>query len=687
MEFDELIQDTLSDNIVVFERIKSELQNARKQILVAMSWFTDQELFSVLEEKAHQGIEISIILSDQPDNYKLNFEALQPLGVEVVRVKNVGWGLMHQKFCVIDEELAITGSYNWSVNARTNNHESVIVTNLPKTVSQLIAIFNDIKTRASRLAGGESIDDIESTTLASRTITNAGATPEQKRTKPQSFEEQSLTDFKTILDTLIDSEVASFDQDMLKNIGYIRSKTNNGDFQIIPQAMDSLYHNFINDVDVIEEKKKRLYNKIQEQQKLVISTVEINTESEIRKQKENSAILLESEQKDIERIETEIETLGIENELIIETKIPFVESEINDLKRKISEHKIEFVKPPINWPMFTLCISMLVFLALYIFVFYSSVAYIFIFSQQDIKEQIARSITTETPDVFNPYALTKVWSKGAGGIMFLFLFVSIPLVLGMINLFTKKSEANTANGENNLLSKIWSKISPYKGIILILVVDTFIAYKVAKNVNNIEYLTNVTNEQLSALDLLTTDNFWLVFILGTLGVYLFEKVINKLFELLEARNPTLQQNKSKVQIKEYEQLIEDKNNQIADLRVRISDNKSSIVQKSLEKRAKELLIREIPIKLNDSLIALNQDLIRFKERIVNLSNIYLSQIDNDKIPISVDALHDRINIFLEGWSKYLHEVFSTLIAERKTLEAITEVDRWKQIKSIKHKVI
>lgn len=687
MEFDELIQDTLSDNIVVFERIKSELQNARKQILVAMSWFTDQDLFYVLEAKAHEGIEISIILSDQQDNYKLNFESLQHIGVDVIRIKNVGWGLMHQKFCVIDRELVIAGSYNWSVNARTNNHESVIVTNLPKTVSDYISIFDDIRNRASRLASGESIADIESIPLESRTTHNASITSEVQPAKTSSFEEQSIIEFKAVLDILIDSEVANFDQEMLKNIGYIRCKANNGDYQIIPQAMDSLYHNFINDVDVVDEKKKRLYNKIQEQQRLVIATVETNTESDTRKRKENSVILAESIQHDIDQFDKEIEKLAIESELIFDTKIPFVESEIGDLKRKISESEIEFVKPPINWPSFGLCLLMIIPLALYIFVFYSSVAYIFVFSKQDVREQLTKSISIEMPEVFDPNALTKVMDKGAGGILFLFLFVSIPLVLGMINLFTGKMQPEKDITKSNFLYRARQTIISNQGILLILVVDIFIAFKVSKNINQIEYLTNITNKELNALDLLTTDNFWLVFVLGSLGVYLFNAVAKRFFELLEERNPSLQERKNRKRIDQYEQAINEKNNKINDLRINAAEIRVAIVQKNLERKSKESFLRELPVKLNDALAILNQNLVRFKERITNLSSIYLSQIDNDKIPISVDALHDRINIFLEGWSKYLHEVFSTIIAERKTQEALAEIDRWKLVKSIKHKEI
>jgi len=36
-------------------------------------------------------------------------------------------GLMHDKFCVIDNQIVITGSYNWTDNAEFKNDENVTV--------------------------------------------------------------------------------------------------------------------------------------------------------------------------------------------------------------------------------------------------------------------------------------------------------------------------------------------------------------------------------------------------------------------------------------------------------------------------------------------------------------------------------------------------------------------------------
>lgn len=37
------------------------------------------------------------------------------------------WGLMHNKFCIIDNQMVITGSYNWTSNAELRNTENVTI--------------------------------------------------------------------------------------------------------------------------------------------------------------------------------------------------------------------------------------------------------------------------------------------------------------------------------------------------------------------------------------------------------------------------------------------------------------------------------------------------------------------------------------------------------------------------------
>jgi len=110
-------------------RILAQLDRARVSIRVIMAWFTNDTLFQKLIEKQNQGIDVKIAVYDDGVNKKH--------GVDVSKLPHVmikhgqGGGLMHDKFCVIDNQIVITGSYNWTNNAEFRNDENVTIENDP----------------------------------------------------------------------------------------------------------------------------------------------------------------------------------------------------------------------------------------------------------------------------------------------------------------------------------------------------------------------------------------------------------------------------------------------------------------------------------------------------------------------------------------------------------------------------
>jgi len=683
MNTDQLIQDTLSDSRVIYERVRHELSKARSEVLIAMAWFTDGELFATVQGCLDRHVKVSIIISDQPDNEKLDFALLESLGAEVTKVKNVGWGMMNQKFCVIDRAVAITGSYNWSNNSKSNNHVSVIVTNYPKTIAELAETFHSIRTRAIRINNGESVEDIIQSEKNDKSM--------QVKTQPSSsgyllssdgelnFQQQSLKEFKDVLDNIIASEVGAFDRDLVKLSGYNRAKENNGDHQILQQAMDSLYSNFINEIEVIAEKKERLKVRIDEQQKVSSTNMEFRIEQEIEKIRNNALVEKQNLDSDINSLTAKIEEKRLQIASNNNTRIPFLESKIVALKQKIRELEVEFVRPNTNKPVMIILGATTLLLALYIFVFYSSVAYIFIFSKEEINEMMLMgAANTESPEVFNPHAISKIGKKGVGGILFLFLFVAIPLALGMYKVFKDLFEIEQKTGAQQ--QTIWQKAKAAfvdnLGIILIIVVDIFIAYKVSKNINDIELLTNKTDQRLSLSTVLFDSNFWLVFILGALGVFLFGFFFEKLLNQINERNLSFQQQKNKYTVGIHQSEINEYQEQINKIQLENDALQTELFTLQVTKEEKIAKVQHLPIQQNERVGALQHQLLTFKERISNIGQIYKSQIDNDKLPISKAEMANRVNIYMEGWSKYLYEVYAILKAEAKTREAVSECETW-----------
>ncbi|MGG3467345.1 phospholipase D-like domain-containing protein [Neobacillus pocheonensis] len=111
---------------VVFDEIKETIvqgiRNAKYAIWVAVAWFTDNEIFEELLLRKRAGVNIRIITSNEESNSYLR-DKLEG-SFEVVKVPMKGSYLsnrLHDKFCIIDFEYVMHGSYNWSKNARGNN--------------------------------------------------------------------------------------------------------------------------------------------------------------------------------------------------------------------------------------------------------------------------------------------------------------------------------------------------------------------------------------------------------------------------------------------------------------------------------------------------------------------------------------------------------------------------------------
>lgn len=110
--------------------ILNELVKAQTEIIVAVAWFNDKDLFDVLLKKAEEGKLVNLLISNDPANFdntnNLNFELLINCGGNVNRLITEN-ALMHHKFCIIDNHTLITGSYNWTYSAHFHNLENIII--------------------------------------------------------------------------------------------------------------------------------------------------------------------------------------------------------------------------------------------------------------------------------------------------------------------------------------------------------------------------------------------------------------------------------------------------------------------------------------------------------------------------------------------------------------------------------
>ncbi|MBD2514435.1 DUF1669 domain-containing protein [Nostoc sp. FACHB-973] len=118
------IEDSINQNIdICFEKIQNsiiaQIEQAKFTIWIAVAWFTDKQIFEKLILKRNEGLNIQLIISSDEINEK---SGLNYMEFETYKLPKIGKyeNIMHNKFCIIDLNKVIHGSYNWTNKAKFN---------------------------------------------------------------------------------------------------------------------------------------------------------------------------------------------------------------------------------------------------------------------------------------------------------------------------------------------------------------------------------------------------------------------------------------------------------------------------------------------------------------------------------------------------------------------------------------
>lgn len=127
-------------------QIIQTLKQAKTSVHVAVAWFTAPRLFNELCQLSQKGVEVKLLLMDDQitRNCAIDYSQLDSSGGKVYMIDESGGILMHNKFCVIDERIVITGSYNWSKKAESNHENITITTDEPDLAQSFVREFKRI---------------------------------------------------------------------------------------------------------------------------------------------------------------------------------------------------------------------------------------------------------------------------------------------------------------------------------------------------------------------------------------------------------------------------------------------------------------------------------------------------------------------------------------------------------------
>ncbi|MCC2544959.1 phospholipase D-like domain-containing protein [Hymenobacter sp. BT175] len=111
------------------EVLIQEIKNSEFIIYAAVAWITDYDLISTLIERLKSGVQVELIVNgdNQFSKVKSKFNQFLSHGGKLFLYENNNQSIMHNKFCVIDLNTTITGSFNWSIAASERHKENIII--------------------------------------------------------------------------------------------------------------------------------------------------------------------------------------------------------------------------------------------------------------------------------------------------------------------------------------------------------------------------------------------------------------------------------------------------------------------------------------------------------------------------------------------------------------------------------
>lgn len=129
--------------------IQKELFAAKHSIKICVAWFTNDLLFQPLLLKLDAGVEVTIITNKD----EINFAETNDVDFDefIRRGGCIYWNersdksrLLHHKFCIIDDSVVISGSYNWTNGAEYNDEDITVYSEEPETTKHYSDIFDKL---------------------------------------------------------------------------------------------------------------------------------------------------------------------------------------------------------------------------------------------------------------------------------------------------------------------------------------------------------------------------------------------------------------------------------------------------------------------------------------------------------------------------------------------------------------
>lgn len=128
------------DGVIIEDRIGELINQADTSVILLTNLVTLDSIGEALIQRHNEGIAIQGIFENR--NSTASYSEMVRLGCADISVKKDGNpNTFHHKVIIIDDEIVITGSYNFSDSARDSNSENVLIFHSPEIAQQFTDEF------------------------------------------------------------------------------------------------------------------------------------------------------------------------------------------------------------------------------------------------------------------------------------------------------------------------------------------------------------------------------------------------------------------------------------------------------------------------------------------------------------------------------------------------------------------
>lgn len=613
------MSELITNGTDIKQRIISEINNAKQCIYIAMAWFTDRDIAMVVIEAKNRNITVDIILSSNAQNeiVKLMLKGAD-VSVHAFETGDVR-GIMHHKFCLIDNKISINGSYNYSINASNNNVENI-------QISDDIAIYSQFLSEFERLRY-----NIDHNIAVNNTI----SPPTQQIQNQQSV--NVIDSFSQQLHNLIYS-AAQINTDEYKKKGYEASKENQGNIDIFRTE----YNNIKEEIKTyatdegLSNKKNILTSNISAAFESTKTNLEIEKQDKLNIEKRNNELEKRQIKDKISELKQEKYIFESGNQNTAEKGLLQINKEIekNKLERRALEQSFVVKK---FWTIGTI----LTLLALTIFVFYLSIffasaIYKVFFERNAIQASLEAGINPGLPQLVDANAIIKIFKQQ--GVLFGFiaaLFFLIPVLLSNLKIL---------GSENKLVNNLSFLI----GLVLF---DVLVSSMVAFNTDEIKSLLIGQQSTIQIWDVIKHSEFYLIFTFGMFPLILTHFLIDYIINAYKKSQRDIIDSEKNRNIRFLDEEMLDLNTEKEALTSKVRENEDAINENNSK-------ILNLETEINNYQNQIENKYAELQKQINNIFDDFNAKIISGKIFTDV-ILDSVISAYKSGFIEHLPKYYAT----------------------------